>query len=250
MVISVPVAAQTRFVYDATMNVDQADVAVSRIAAAIGEPARARMLYCLADGRARTSTELGVVGGVSPSTASVHLNRLKIERLVTVYAQGKHRYYSLGGESVARALEALSVVAGGAQTAFVPNTPNRLRAARTCYDHMAGTIAVQLHDRFTALKWLTAAPTSDHAYELSAAGTRACEAIGIDVEAARAQRRRFAFACVDWSERRPHIGGALGAALLGAALKRRWVVQDLDSRALTVSAAGRREMLTRFGLQG
>jgi DNA-binding transcriptional ArsR family regulator len=231
------------------MNVDHADVAVSRIAAAIGEPARARMLYCLADGRARTSTELGVVGGVSASTASVHLHRLKTERLVTVYAQGKHRYYSLSGESVARALEALSVVAGGAHARFVPNTPNRLRAARTCYDHMAGTIAVKLHDRFTALKWLTA-PTSDHAYELSAAGARACEALGIDVAAARTQRRRFAFACVDWSERRPHLGGALGAALLGVALKRRWVVPDLDSRALSVTAAGRREMLTRFGLQG
>ncbi len=94
------------------MNVDHPDEAVSRIAAAIGEPARARMLYCLADGRARTSTELGVVGQVSPSTASVHLNRLKTERLVNVFAQGKHRYYSLSGTSVADALEALSVVAG------------------------------------------------------------------------------------------------------------------------------------------
>src|SRR5256885_3776888 len=115
------------------MNVeDHADRAASGIAAAVGEPARARMLYCLADGRARTSTELGVVGQVSPSTASVHLNRLKAERLVKVFAQGKHRYYSLSGTSVADALEALSVVAGRSRDAFVPNTPSRLRAARTC----------------------------------------------------------------------------------------------------------------------
>jgi DNA-binding transcriptional ArsR family regulator len=231
------------------MIVDHPDEAVSRIAAAIGEPARARMLYCLADGRARTSTELGVVGRVSPSTASVHLNRLKAERLVNVFAQGKHRYYSLSGTSVADALEALSVVAGHPHRAFVPNTPSRLRAARTCYDHMAGSVAVRLHDRFMALTWLTADPAGEHAYDLTGAGLKACAALGIDVDATRTLRRRFAFACVDWSERRPHLGGALGAAFLKTALKKRWVVQDLDSRALSVTTFGRREMLTRFGLE-
>jgi DNA-binding transcriptional ArsR family regulator len=231
------------------MDVDHPDLAVSRIAAAIGEPARARMLYCLADGRARTSTELGVVGGISPSTASVHLSRLKAERLVNVFAQGKHRYYTLSGTSVADALEALSVVAGRSPTAFVPNTPNRLRAARTCYDHMAGSVAVRLHDRFVALRWLTPGSAAGHAYDLTTAGLKACAAVGIDVDAARTLRRRFAFACVDWSERRPHLGGALGASLLKIALKKRWVVQDLDSRALSVTAAGRRDMRAQFGLQ-
>src|ERR1700722_20122222 len=110
-----------------------ADVAVCRIAAAIGEPARARMLYCLMDGRARTSTELAMVAEVSPSTASVHLSRLKTERLVKVLVQGKHRYYSLEGPNVASALESLSVLAGGPRGKFVPTTPSRLRVARTCY---------------------------------------------------------------------------------------------------------------------
>src|SRR5580693_9609836 len=119
------------------MNVEHhADAAVSRIAAAIGEPARARMLYSLSDGRARTSTELAMVADVTPSTASVHLQRLKAQRLVKVFAQGKHRYYSLEGANVAAALEALSVLVGGSHDAFVPNTPNHLRAARTCYDHI------------------------------------------------------------------------------------------------------------------
>src|SRR5580704_3935742 len=118
------------------------DAAVCRIAAAIGEPARARMLYCLVDGRARTSTELAMVAEVTPSTASVHLQRLKTQCLVKVLAQGKHRYYSLVGENVAVALEALSVLAGGSCKSFVPNAPNRLRAARTCYDHIAGTLGV------------------------------------------------------------------------------------------------------------
>src|SRR6202040_3227609 len=98
------------------MNADQhADAAVSRIAAAIGEPARARMLYSLVDGRARTSTELAMLAEVTPSTASVHLHRLEMQRLVKVFAQGKHRYYSLEGANVAAALEALSVLAGGAR---------------------------------------------------------------------------------------------------------------------------------------
>jgi len=218
------------------------DAAVSRIAAAIGEPARARMLYCLLDGHARTSTELAIVAEVSPSTASVHLNRLKAERLVKVLIQGKHRYYSLEGPHVAGVLEGLSVLAGAGRPAFVPNTPNRLRAARTCYDHIAGALGVALHDRFQALGWFSQ-------YDLTRDGTKAFAALGIDVEATRALRRRFAYACLDWSERRPHIGGALGAAILKVALKRKWVAQDLDSRALGITSLGRRELLTRFGLR-
>jgi DNA-binding transcriptional ArsR family regulator len=227
---------------------DHADGAVSRIAAAIGEPARARMLYCLVDGRARTSTELAMVGEVTPSTASVHLQRLKNERLVKVFAQGKHRYYSLEGADVAVALEALSVLAGGSPDVFVPYTPNRLRAARTCYDHIAGTLGVSLHDRFKALSWLSGGSGADNAYDLTSGGAKAFAALGIDVEATRTLRRRFAYACVDWSERRPHLGGAVGAALLNVVLKRKWVIQELDSRALTITRVGRREMRIRFGL--
>jgi DNA-binding transcriptional ArsR family regulator len=230
------------------MNVAQADAAASSIAAAIGEPARARMLYCLVDGHARTSTELAAVAEVAPSTASVHLQRLKSERLVKVFAQGKHRYYSLEGANVAAALEALSVLAGGSREAFVPNTPNLLRAARTCYDHIAGALAVSLHDRFMALGWLSRGSGANGAYDLTREGARALGALGIDVEATRALRRRFAYACLDWSERRPHIGGALGAAVLHVALKRQWVSRDLDSRALTITSVGRREMQARFGL--
>jgi DNA-binding transcriptional ArsR family regulator len=247
---NMPVAEHVHFVYDQTMNVEHADAAISKIAAAIGEPARARMLYCLSDGRARTSTELAVVADVSPSTASVHLQRLKTQRLVKVLAQGKHRYYSLDGANVAAALEALSVLAGGSPSASVPNTPNRLRAARACYDHIAGSLGVSLHDRFQTLGWLAAdSTTGDNACDLTLSGTKAFAALGIDVEATRSLRRRFAYACVDWSERRPHLGGALGAALLKLALQRKWVLHDLDSRALGITSFGRREMLTRFGLR-
>lgn len=227
------------------------DTGVSRIAAAIGEPARARMLYCLLDGHARTSTELALVAEVSPSTASVHLNRLKVEGLVRLAVQGKHRYYCLSGPNVASVLESLSVLAGGTPNPFVPNTPSRLRAARTCYDHLAGTLGVALHDRFRAVNWLCAGPAGggENAYDLTPDGAKAVAALGIDVEATRALRRRFAYACLDWSERRPHLGGSLAAALLEIALKRRWVIQDLDSRAIGVTSNGRRELMRRLGVR-
>lgn len=231
------------------MNVETVDAAASSIAAAIGEPARARMLYCLADGRARTSTELAIVADVSPSTASVHLQKLTAKRLVKMFAQGKHRYYSLEGPNVAAALEALSVLAGGTRNTFVPNTPGPLRAARTCYDHIAGSLGVSLHDCVRTMGWLTEAPANGNSYDLTARGARGLEMLGVDLDSTRSLRRRFAFACVDWSERRPHLGGAIGAALLKLALRRKWVTQDLDSRILSVTALGRREMLARFGLR-
>jgi DNA-binding transcriptional ArsR family regulator len=224
------------------------EIAVSRIASAIGEPARVRMLYSLLDGHARTSTELAVVAGVSPSTASVHLNRLKAERLIKVMVQGKHHYYSLDGPQVASTLEGLSVLVGGVREAFIPHTPSELRAARTCYDHMAGTLGVRLHDCIRARGWLAESSKNDNTYELTADGTKAVSTLGIDLDAVRALRRRFAYACLDWSERQPHIGGALGAALLRMALKRKWVVQELDSRALNITRVGQREMKSRFGL--
>lgn len=229
------------------MDVHSRD-AVPRIAAAIGEPARARMLYALLDDRARTATELAMVGGVNPSTASAHLARLKDAHLVRMAVQGKHRYYRLDGPDVAGVLERLSVLAGGKRTEFVPNTPNALRSARTCYDHLAGTLGVALFDRLEATGCIEAARAEDER-ELTAKGARALEALGVDVDGARASRRRFAFACLDWSERRPHLGGALGAAFLAAALKRRWVARVRESRAVAVTTLGARELAGRFGVR-
>jgi DNA-binding transcriptional ArsR family regulator len=250
---SLLVALQKHFVYYQSMDVSlYTDSVVSSIAAAIGEPARARMLYCLMDGHARTSTELAVVAGVSPSTASVHLHRLKKANLVKVLVQGKHRFYSLEGLDVARVLEGLSILAAVPRKQFVPSTPSRLRVARTCYDHLAGMVGVALHDRFRAFGWLSSTAKrndKDDAYDVTPDGEKEFGAFGIDLEGARALRRRFACPCLDWSERRPHVGGALGAALLKVALKRKWVLRELDSRALHVTGLGRREMHARFGAQ-
>ncbi len=231
----------------------QPHLSIADIASAIGEAARARMLSSLMDGRARTATELAAIAGVSASTASVHLQRLKSAQLVKVLAQGKCRYYNLHGADVAAALEGLSVIAGASHQPFSPRTPGPLRFARTCYDHMAGATGVALHDRFTALHWI--APDAkrrtvrEDAYRLTSEGAAALASLGIDIDATRNLRRRFAYACLDWSERRPHLGGALGAAVLDFALRKRWVSRQLDTRILTVTAIGRREMHARLGLK-
>jgi DNA-binding transcriptional ArsR family regulator len=228
------------------MDVHEPDTAAAAIAAAIGDPTRARMLYSLVDGRARTSTELAAVADVTPSTASVHLQRLRSLRLVQAIPQGKHRYYRLESRDVAAALEALQVLTGSSGAALNTRTPHRLRSARTCYDHIAGMLGVSLYDRFLSKGWLS---THANGLAVTHAGRPALERLGVDVDAATAMRRRFAFACLDWSERRPHLGGALAATVLTAALRKRWVVRDLDSRALRVTAAGQRELLHPLGIK-
>jgi DNA-binding transcriptional ArsR family regulator len=227
---------------------DASESSASMIAAAIGVPARAQMLYTLLDGRARTSTELAMVADVTPATASAHLARLEALALVKVSPQGRSRYYALAGARVASALEALSVLAVEPHATFRSTTPLPLRTARSCYDHIAGSLGVTLHDRLTALRWITSERNAGEVYDVTAAGSRALKVNGVDVDAARSQRRRFAFACIDWSERRPHLGGALAAALMAVSLDKRWLRRDDDSRALTITPLGRREFKARFGI--
>ncbi|WP_426236590.1 ArsR/SmtB family transcription factor [Pseudomonas sp. TWP3-2] len=229
------------------MYAQQHDIGVSQVAAAIAEPARTKILCSLMDGHARTSTELAAIAEVSASTASAHLAKLKELELVRLHVQGRHRYYSLADQRVARALEALMVIGHNPAPTFKPHTPDRLQFARTCYDHMAGTLAVLLHDRLLAAGWLV--ETDERAYRLSESGGALFEGLGIEVADLSTMRRRFACPCLDWSMRRPHLGGSLGAALLQVALKRKWVVQDLDSRALALTAVGRKELVLRFGVE-
>jgi DNA-binding transcriptional ArsR family regulator len=227
--------------------------ATSRIAAAIGEPARARMLFGLRDGRARTSTELALIAEVSPSTASAHLARLRDARLVNLDVQGRHRYYRIENRRVASALERLSVLAGGTihprGASLRTSTPEHLIHARSCYDHIAGAVGVSIHDALVARGWLTLSEPDDSEYSLMEAGVRQLASMSIDVDDLRAGRRRLAFGCLDWSERRPHLGGAVGAALLSMMLERRWVTRERHSRALTVTAIGRRQLAMLLGVR-
>jgi DNA-binding transcriptional ArsR family regulator len=225
------------------------DVAIAALAGVIGEPRRARMLVSLLDGRSRTATELAALAEVAASTASAHLQRLATARLISVCRQGKHRYYRLASSEVAALLERMSAFNGSPREPFTSRAPQHLRAVRTCYDHIAGALGVALCERFASLGWLAGgAGEAADTYQLSPAGARAFTALGIDLDAARALRRRFAFGCLDWTERRYHLGGALGAALLQLARRRRWVVPELDSRALRVTRLGRRELLARLGV--
>lgn len=139
------------------------------------------------------------------------------------------------------------VIGQNATPTFKPHTPDRLQFARTCYDHMAGTLAVLLHDRLIEAGWLV--ETDEQAYRLSDSGAALFEGLGIEVQDLSTLRRKFTCPCLDWSMRRPHLGGSLGAALLQVALKRQWVTQDLDSRALALTVVGCREIAARFGVE-
>jgi predicted transcriptional regulator len=211
------------------------------------------MLFALLDGRARTSTELALVADVSPSTASVHLTRLREAKLLGVHVQGRHRYYRIENRRVADVLERLSVLARATvderAATFRPSTPEHLLRARTCYDHIAGALGVSLHDALMARGWLTTAGPRGNEYSLTDAGQRHLAMLGIDVDKLHATRRRLAFACLDWSERRPHLGGAVGAAMLSMMLEKRWVKRERQSRALGVTAIGRRELAVHLNLR-
>jgi DNA-binding transcriptional ArsR family regulator len=236
--------ARTRFDGDRIMDVEQR---LAAVAAAIAEPARARMLCALMDRRARTATELCATTELAASTVSAHLSRLVEQQLLACLPQGRHRYYALASDEVGRALESLLVVAGKPMAAPQPRTPERLRLARTCYDHLAGTLAVRLHERLLKQRWLQ--PDGERDYRLMPAGERGLAGWGVELDGVRAQRRRFACACLDWSERQAHLGGALGAALLQAALKRRWLTQDLEGRGVRPTPKGEREWLAPLGVQ-
>lgn len=227
------------------MDVEATDLSLAAVAGAIADPARARMLCSLLDGHARTATELAAVADIGASSASGHFLRLREQGLVEMLVQGRHRYYRLANPRVAQALEALLSLTDRRVTAFQPSTPSALKQARTCYDHIAGEVAVKLHDALLQAGWLE---EQGKDYVLTEKGRVSLVRLGIDVEAVSRQRRRLAYPCMDWSERSPHIGGALGAALLDLLLKRGWVNRHLDSRALNLTSKGAKSLAIAFGL--
>lgn len=221
---------------------------LAAVAALIGEPARATMLVDLLDGRALTASELAARADVAPSTASEHLTRLVAGGLLACDAQGRHRYYRLADAGVARALESLGALARPTRPAdrFEQELLQGLRLARTCYDHLAGRIGVAVADALTS-RHLIEEDGSE--YRVTPAGQAWFVALGVDVAAARRRRRAWARRCLDWSERRPHLAGALGAALLARLLELDWVERLDGERALRVTPAGRDGLLRRLDLQ-
>jgi DNA-binding transcriptional ArsR family regulator len=217
------------------MDVMMTDGHFADVAAAFADRTRARMLVSLLDGRERTATDLASIGQVTASTTSSHLARLQGAGLIVCLPRGKRRYYHLAGELVAAAVESLFRLSGEPGPPNVVRVPVRLRRARTCYDHAAGELGVALHDRLRELEWIVLDGDDYHVTEL---GEERLRRWGIECGALRGHRRALARPCLDWSERRTHVAGALGAALLDRMVEMHWVERDLDSRALTITRSG------------
>lgn len=225
--------------------------ALAEIATLVGDPARAAILTALTDGRALTASELAAVAGVTPQTTSGHLARLTQAGLLSVEKQGRHRYHRLASPAVARMLEGIMIVAAGsAQAGKPPRTGPRdaaMREARTCYDHLAGRIAVSIADRLVERGHIQLA---DDGGVLTPRGSAFLQSLGIEAgEPGRGSGRVFCRPCLDWSERRPHLAGRLGKALCQACLDRNWVRRIEGSRALTVTPAGRLALKQHFACE-
>ncbi len=220
---------------------------IAEAGALIGYPARANSLAALMDGKARTATDLAYVAGVSPQTTSAHLAKLREGRLLTMDRQGRHRYYRLANSDVVEALEALMRVAAIGPLRHRPAGPRdeALRRARTCYDHLAGQLAVALADGLVERRYL--APEEEN-FAPTSEGEAFLRDFGIDLRSARRKRRAYVRPCLDWSERRPHLAGAVGAALAERCFQRNWIERVKDTRALKITTSGNEGFRTVFGL--
>jgi DNA-binding transcriptional ArsR family regulator len=221
------------------------DPRLAEIAALVGDPARANILTALLDGRALTASELAYFAGVSPQTTSGHLAKLTQSRMLALQKQGRHRYYRLATPQVGRMIESIMEVAVAAPARYRPlsKVDTALRAARTCYDHFAGRLGVGLADALCRRGHIVLA---DEGGEVTEAGMAFLSRFGLDLEEARRRRRAYCRPCLDWTERRPHLGGAVGAALATRCFALHWVERQRDSRALAVTAAGRRGLAEIF----
>lgn len=225
-----------------------ADPNFAQTAALIGEPTRAAMLAALLGGNALTASELAHGAAVSPQTASTHLARLVEGGLLSVVASGRHRYYRLAGPEVAHLLETLATIAPSAPIRSLRQSEaaRAVRFARTCYDHLAGTVGVALAERLIERELIA---TSDAGYHVTALGIDWLEKHAIDAERIMGRRRVAARPCLDWSERRNHLAGAFGAALTEWLFEQRWIERSVQSRAVRLTEVGREGFLREWDLR-
>lgn len=219
---------------------------IAEIGALLGDPARVNMMLALLEGRALTARELADAAGVTPQTASSHIGKLLAAELVRVEPQGRHRYHRLASAEVARLLEQMHVAGATIRhAASAPSGPRdrRMRELRSCYDHLAGRVAVELAEVLLEDTTVTVSEA-----RLSPRGVSRLEEIGLDLRAVAHDRRCFCRGCLDWSERRPHLAGAVGAALLGRVLDLGWVQRRERTRALAITPMGEREFHRLFGI--
>jgi DNA-binding transcriptional ArsR family regulator len=224
----------------------------AEVAALAGDPARAAMLHAVMDGRALTATELAHVAGITPQTASGHLARMTVAGLLVVRKQGRHRYYRLASPAVAQMMESIMRVASvpdPARRLVVGPRDAALRTARTCYDHLAGHLGVALAD---GLEEGGRVEFSSDGGLVTDAGLAFFDRLGIDVGALAARRggrpaRVMCRPCLDWSERRPHLAGSIGAALCAHSFDEDWVRRIRGTRAVAITPKGQRVFREQFG---
>jgi DNA-binding transcriptional ArsR family regulator len=218
------------------------------IAALLGDPARANMLSALMDGGALSAGDLAFAAHVSAQTASAHLAKLVAAQLLAAEKRGRHRYFRLASVEVARMLEEIMAVAVKRIPRYRPAwmRDEALRSARTCYDHLAGRLGVELAKSLAAHGRIV---LDEDGGEVTHEGARFFAELGLDLAGAAGRRRRFCRPCLDWSERRPHLGGAVGAALAGHCFALGWIARIKDSRAVAVTASGHAGFRDHFAIE-
>lgn len=230
-----------QFAYHQTM-VEGPDI--SRLARTIGDATRIRMLALLTEGRALTAKELAYGAGVEPATATAHLRRLEGDGLLSSVAQGRHKYFRLASDDVAQLIESFMVVAPRPKSDAVPSR-EPIRVARFCYDHLAGELGTRLT---AALAGRGVLAVQNKAYVVTRKGERWFASFGIDLPALRRHRRQFAYRCLDWSERKDHLAGALGTAVAQRLVVLGWIERKQRSRVVSVTSAGYRALKKEFGI--
>lgn len=223
---------------------------IARVAQLLADPARAQMLWTLMDGTMRPAGELALAANVSAQSASAHLAKLVAGGLLKPLPQGRHRYFRIAGPEVAALVEAICELDASTRPADPRLLPapgsEQFQHARTCYGHLAGETAVKVLDGMLKSRWLV---SDESDYKVTRRGEESLGRLGVDLAAARRPRRAFARACVDLTQRRPHLGGALGDALLDLYVARGWILRNRRSRAVDVTPRGRENFRHWFGVQ-
>jgi DNA-binding transcriptional ArsR family regulator len=219
---------------------------ITDIASLIGEPVRAKILWTLMDGRAYTARELAIGVETTPQNLSMHLSKLLRAGLLSVEAQGRHRYYTFARVEVADAIEAMANLIPADQAVRRDTGAVPIDYCRTCYDHLAGKVGVAIAESLLRQKLIV---YRDKDLDVTPKGVQWFAELGIDCGEVRQQRRVFAKPCLDWTERRHHLAGALGAALLEKMLEAHWLRRTAQSRAVVVTAKGRQALEAYFAVQ-
>lgn len=220
---------------------------LAHLSAQLADPARATMIMSLMDGSSRSAGELGLTANVSPSSASGHLAKLVSARILTDTRQGRHKYYRIATAAVARAVEAMQIVAspGTVLRHIGQSTLNPFAFARTCYDHLAGRLGVEVTAALQRQKILR---LSGKGYEVTDKGRGWLDEFGIDWQELQTERRSFALQCLDFTERRPHLSGALGAGMLARMIELDWIAKTRVPRSVRLTAKGRTELTKQLNI--